>query len=190
MFEPLKFLGNVKNRVASGLKGKWRKLRGKPSLAVTDAILTARLRKTDVAAKSMRRYLAEDSWEEMLPEVLAAPRNLAEDSWEEMLPAASALPRNLVEDSWEDRLLPALGDAVVSAPPASIRASATPAAKRDLAEIGWEERLMPGSDVYSNMRGPRHLSETSWEDHLLPPDVQSGPSFKRGGFSSWEDMLP
>ena len=190
LFEPLKFLGNVKNRVAGGIKGRWRKLRGKQSFAVTDAILTARLRKADDVTKPVRRYLAEDSWEDMLPEVIAAPRNLAEDSWEDMLPGKSAMPRNLIEDSWEDHLLPTLGDAIVSVPSASIRAAATPAAKHDLAEIGWEERLLPGGEACSDVRAPRQLAETSWEDHLLPPDVQAGPSFKRVGFSSWEDMLP
>ena len=77
-------------------------------------------------------------------------------------------------------------------PPVTLRATAAPAAKRDLAEVGWEERLFPGEAPAAgfDVRGRRQLAETSWEEHLLPPDVTAGPAFKRGGFSSWEDLLP
>ena len=72
-------LGNVKQKV----KGKWRTLRGKQSIAVADLALTVGLRNRQDAASPARRRVSgkTTSWEEHLmpPSPQRGPRNLAED---------------------------------------------------------------------------------------------------------------
>ena len=186
-FQPLRFLGNVKQRI----QGKWRTMRGKPSLAVTDAIVTAGLR-----TRSHRRRISgkTTSWEEHLmpaqPDVL---RDLVENSWEDRLPDAYVTPRDLAENSWEDRLLLGVDEEVM---PQSVQQIVVPKAalrsgKRNLAELNWEDHLLPSEAPQLTSVRARKLSETSWEDNLLPPDSKAGTTYEHMDLASWEDhMLP
>jgi hypothetical protein len=194
-FPRLKFL---RERIGGKIKRAWRALRGKSSPAVTDLIVTAELRRRSDAKKADRRRVSgkTTSWEEhLMPAAPMVPRRyLAEDSWENMLPAMSVLSRDLTELDWEGRLLPALGEDVVeaSSPPTttpSATASAAPAEKRNLAEVEWEERLVPGEAPTAAIHGSHQLAETSWEETLLPSGVKVDSSFEHVRLSSWEDKL-
>ena len=62
-------------------------------LSVQDAILTANIRAMDERARAsvtVRRDLAEDAWERMLPSRRRLTRDLAEDSWERLLPSMTS----------------------------------------------------------------------------------------------------
>ena len=161
---PLKPIKNLVSTI-----NDWRQRKLNKKLSVQDAILTANIRAMDERARAsvtVRRDLAEDSWERMLPSYRRRTRDLAEDSWERLLPSMTSFDtfrRDLAENAWEDRFLPG--------PPPRTSMRAYGPSGRDLDETGWEESLLPPVAPWlatEAVLGQRDLDESSWEDRFLP----------------------
>jgi len=181
-FKPFGIVRSALSRVNRLVNRRWRS-----KAAITDALLTARLRNKDAEQAVIKRDLAELGWEEhLLPSRRTSDRVAPTDlmSWEDRLtPDLTTAQARLCNLGQFERLLPD----VVSADEQPITPPTCEARypRRSLTSIdAWEERLFAQPPVPRC----RTLADLTWEDRLLP-DVPAAPSPRCLSEGGWEDRL-